>query len=250
MGLFNSTPKADTIEEEKDVVPGEGGGMPQSDIYTAEVDAAYVIESKGGALGLSLVLKLEDGRFVRKQGMSNSIWMTNKNKETHYVKEGVARPLPGFSIANSLALLTTEEDFEDLADQIEERTIKVYDPGEGKEVPTEVQMVLPLIKQKVRVALLQKDVDKTALNEKNNKYEPTGESRTVVDIVKFLYEDDRTVTEIRGKVDDPEFANDFLKKWKGKVKDETTKSSGNKAKSSAKSGDEESAPKKKKSLFN
>ena len=55
-------------------------------------------------------------------------------------------------------------------------------------------------------------------------YQPTGETRDENEIDKFFRASDRkTTAEIRAQVEEAKFADTWLEKWQGKVKDKSSK---------------------------
>lgn len=225
MGKVNTNEMADVSTEEKDTLGG-GGGIKDTGIYPFEIQYAYVIESKGGALGLSLHLKDADGNQVRFNGAMGSIYFTNKSKEPFYVKDGQKNMLPGAQLVNSLAQATLEEDFFNL--DTEEKTINLYSFDEQREVPTKVEMLMPLIGQQFFGAIQRITEDKKQADN-NGDYIPTGETRDKNELVKVFNVDRMTQAELKTGEDIPEeelFYSKWLAKNEGKTIDKTDKSAG------------------------
>lgn len=216
---------ADVQTEEKDTLGG-GGGIKDTGIYPFEIQYAYVIESKNGALGLSLHLKDADGNQVRFNGAMGSIYFTNRNKEPFYIKNDQKHMSFGAQLVNSLAQATLEEDFFSL--DTEEKTINLYSYDEQREVPTKVEMVMPLIGQQFFGAIQRVTEDKMQADN-SGKYIPTGETRDKNELVKVFNVDRLTQAELKTGEDIPEeelFYTKWLAKNEGKTIDRTDKSAG------------------------
>lgn len=217
------------IAEEKDTLGG-GFGPVESNAYPAKVGMAYVAKSEGGALGLFLTLLATVGNEVKE--IRQTLWMTSgntKGNKPYYTKDGENYPLPGFSQAKSLALLTTGKEMSDL--DTEEKTIKLYNKEAKADVPTKVQAVVELIGQEIIVGIIKQTVDK---NEKNDagQYVATGETREENEIDKFFCAKDEylnmTVSEIKAKAPAGTFHAAWAEKNAGTVR--------NKAKGAAAGG--------------
>lgn len=245
---------------DNDVLGGSGNRRLETDIYLFTIKAAYMIESKNGAVGLSLRLETDQGQFLNLEGAMGSIYLTNRNQEPFYIdkKTEEKKFLPGFLMADSLSLLVAGCEFGDL--DAEEKIIGVYDPEAGKEVPTKVPMLMELVNKQFYGAVELQLHDKT---EKDNKgdYVPTGETFEKNELVKVFRERDRlTRSEIELDeeiAEEDTFYSRWLEKNKGEVRDRTqkdgarsgtpkTKIGGNKPSNQDASGDDKP---KKKNLF-
>ena len=205
------------VAEEKDSLGG-GARVFESGAYKAKVGMAYVDKSKGGALGLFLTLLIGDAE----DELRTTLWMTSGNEKgnkSYYTKDGENYPLPGFSMAKSLAGLTTGRDIADL--EPEEKVIKLYNFDAKAEVPTKVQALTELIGQEIIVGLIKQTVDKTKQVGDTKVYEPTGETRDENEIDKFFCAKDgfenMTTTEIKAK-GTAEFFPEWVKKHTGNTR--------------------------------
>ena len=101
MSLLSTLTSDASIANEKDSVGG--GGVLDSGLYPATVTLAYVQKSEGGALGLVLQAKTNQGRDIRQ-----TLWMTSgtaKGGQNFYTdKSGTKQYLPGFIAANAGAI--------------------------------------------------------------------------------------------------------------------------------------------------
>lgn len=221
MSLLNSLTTSNDIAEEKDSVGG--GFVLDSGVYPAKVTLAYLQKSQGGALGLVLHLATDAGKEIRQ-----TLWMTSgtaKGGLNYYVdKDGNKQYLPGFNMANSLALLTVAKEISQV--QTEQKVVNVYSSTAKAEVPTNVEMLVELLGQEILVGLIKQTVDKTQKNDAG-EYVPTGESREENEIDKlFRARDSKTTAEIKAQAPEAAFIHTWKKKWDGQVKDRTTKQGG------------------------
>jgi hypothetical protein len=218
MSLLKSLKSDDTIANERDSVGG--GGPLESNVYPAKVQHAYINSAASGAIGLVLNAKTSDGKEVRE-----TLWMTSgkaKGCKNYYEKDGEKHYLPGYLIANSLALLTVGKEISEL--DTETKVINVYSYEAKAEVPTKVEMVMDLIGQDIMVGVIKEKVDKTQKNESTGEYVPTGETREQNVIDKLFRARDRmTVAEIRAQAEEASFIDTWIKKWSGQVRDKSGK---------------------------
>jgi hypothetical protein len=207
------------VNEETDSLGGFK--VLDTDVYEFEIEAAFVTKSDKDAMALNVHLKYEKST-VRAQ-----FWMTSNKekgcKTTYTTKKGETFHLPGYNQANALSLLTTGKPIFNHDTEI--KSIKLYDHNAGKEVPTDVEMVMPLMGKKILAAVFSQVVDRKAKNEQTGDYEPTGDVREENEVDKFFRVKDKlTKVEILAKQTEPKFMNDWLDKWKGVVRDKTDKS--------------------------
>lgn len=218
MSLLKNLTSDDTIANERDSVGGFS--VLESDLYPAKIELAYLAPSEGGALSLVIHAKTDQGQDIR-----STQWMTSgtaKGGKNFYIdKNGDKQYLPGFIMANALALLTTGKEISEL--DTETKVINKYSKDAGAEVPTKVEMVVDLIGQEINVGLIKQIVDKTAKGD-DGIYHPTGETREENEIDKlFRASDNKTTAEIRGQAAEAKFFETWVGKWKGKLRDKSTK---------------------------
>lgn len=198
---------------EKDVVGGGFKSLP-SGVYGFDVLLAYCGKSKGGAKFVQLELKEVDTDNKRRF----TIYVSNKEGSIKYKnkKTGALEYLPGFLTIDSLCLLTVGKPLVQLQAQIEKKTINLYNFDLKREVPTEVDMLMPLIGQRIKAGILETIENKSAKNPSTGVYEPINEKRTINEIDKFFRDrDDKTVGEIVGKKEKAEFIDTWKAKWDG-----------------------------------
>lgn len=212
--MFDNLKTDNEIEES-----GDSLGMARtldSDAYPMKVDIAYFDKSKGGAMSLNLVLKNKDAE------LKQTLWITGGdakgNKNFYMDSKGDKQYLPGFNQANALCLLTVGKELAEVANDIEDKVIGLWSFDDKKEVPTKVQMLMPLLGTDITVGVLKQTVDKQKKDGAGD-YQNTGETREENEIDKmFRTSDHMTVTEIRAKATDSVFYPAWVEKWKGKVK--------------------------------
>lgn len=218
MSLLSTLTSDESIANEKDSVGG--GGVLESNIYPAKVTLAYVTKSNGGAIGLVFAAKTTEGRDIKQ-----TLWMTSgteKGCKNYYEKDGQKNYLPGFLAANALALLTTGKEVSEL--ETETKVVNVYNSDAKAEVPTKVEMIMDLLGKDILIGLIKQTVNKTKKDEVTGVYLPTGETRDENEIDKLFRASDRkTTAEIRAQAEEAKFADTWLQKWEGKVKDKSSK---------------------------
>jgi hypothetical protein len=211
MSLLASLATDDTIENEKD---SAGSMLFDSDCYPMTVSTAFIQKSDGGALGLNVTFKAEDGRQLKQM-----FWMTSgtaKGCKNYYEKDGEKKYLPGFLQANALALLTVGREIASLDTEV--KVVKQWNRDAKAEIPTKVDMLMDLLEQPVIVGVVKQTVDKTEKSA-DGTYVPTGETRDENEVDKlFRAKDKKTTAEIRAEADEAEFINKWISKWKGQVK--------------------------------
>lgn len=230
------------IEEEQDIIGGSG--PLDSAAYESKVSMAYLLKSKGGALGLTLWLK------CGKREIRNTQWVTSgdaKGNKKYYEKDGEKKFLPGYNMATSLCLLTLGKTLEEM--ETEMKLVGIYDFTLRKDVNTEVEVLTGLIGQDIITGLLRETVDKNVKDDAGN-YVPSGEIRDQNEVDKFFRAKDKlTTAEIRGGVSEPVFYNTWCEKNTGVTRDKSTKTSGAGATNSAFQAGSSAAAKPAGSLF-
>lgn len=224
MNMLASLTTSNDIEGEKDSLGGSR--VRESGIYKFTVALAYLLESSSEAVGLHLILKDDAGEFKQ------ALYLTSgkeKGKLPYYTdKDGQKRYLPGFNLANSLALLTTGKEISQLVP--EERAVNVYDSTAKAEVLKKVQCVTEIMGQEIYAGVLKRITDKSVKDGQGN-YQPTGETREENEIDKFFCAkpdfDKMTATEIKtkqaGQAIEVLFYDGWADKNNGKVIDKSTK---------------------------
>lgn len=206
----------DSLQNDTDTLGG--GGPLDSGAYTSTVTLAYLQKSQGGALGLHLHFKTDQGQEFR-----NTLYVTSgdtKGNKNFYERNGEKFGLPGFVQANSLCLLTVAKEL--AAMDTEEKVVKLYSFDAGAEVPTKVDCLTELHGQEVIVGLQKQIVDKRA-KQNDGSYGPTGETREENEIDKFFRaRDGMTTGEIKAQASEASFIETWKEKWTGKTRNRAT----------------------------
>jgi hypothetical protein len=221
MSLLKNLKTDGAIANERDSV-GSSGPL-DSGLYPAKISLAYITKATSEAVGLVVHAKTAQDREIRQ-----TLWMTSgkeKGGNNFYVdKNGEKQYLPGFNLANSLALLTVGKEISDL--DTETKVVNVYSYDAKAEVPTKVEMITELLGQDIIVGLIKQVVDKTKKNDAN-VYVPTGETREENDIDKFFRARDRmTTAEIRAQATEASFIETWSAKWDGKTREKAKGANG------------------------
>jgi hypothetical protein len=244
MGLFKNL-ETKGLEQSEDRI----GGFQAIDtrIYPVTVKALYAGESKSGAMNLTLVALLDDGKEYKE-----TVYITNKKKENFFVKDGKKQPLPGFTLMNDLCLIACDKELNEL--DTEEKVVKLYDYEQKKELPTAVQMVTEALGKKVALGILRVLENKQKKNDSTGEYEPVEETREVNRIDKIFHPEAKvTVAEARTGKTEGEFWFKWNERNEGQVRDERDikdgqgGGAGSSPKTPPKAGSGAAAPKK--SLF-
>lgn len=210
MSLLKNLASDQSIANEKDSVGGSR--VLDSGLYTFNVTLAYVTVASSGALGLVLGAKTSSGQDYRE-----TLWMssgTAKGAKNYYEKDGEKIYLPGYLVANSLALLTVGKEISEL--DTEEKVVGVYNAEAKQEVPTKVNMIMDLLGQQILAGIVKQTVDRTKKNEATGAYEATGETRDENVIDKLFRAKDRmTTAEIRAQAETATFADTWAEKNTG-----------------------------------
>lgn len=230
------------LEEAGDYI---GGGLLDTGVYTGKVKLAYAGKSQSTeAQSITVHVDINGVEF------RETLWVTNRNGENFYTdkKDNTKkRPLPGFSTADDLCLVATGFS---LADQdIENKTVKLYDFDSKKDVPQEVPVLVDVLGKEVTVAIIRQIVDKQKKND-SGIYTNTGETREENIVDKFFHTPTRrTVTEITQNVADPIFIDKWETKNAGKTRDRSKGANGNAGSPGAPGAGSGGAQKPKQSLF-
>jgi hypothetical protein len=223
--LLSGLKKDNVAATERDSLGG--AQLLDSDVYPLTVSMAYLQKSqekdgKGGALGVFLTFKTEEGKEI-----NQTIYITGGvdkgSSSTYQDKEGKDQYLPGYLQVNGLCLLSLGRELADLEDEVEEKSISVYDFNAKAKVIKKMPVIVPLIGAKIKAGILRQQVSKQVKGD-DGKYHPTAETREENEINKFFRdEDNMTVAEIEAQAEEPKFYTDWLTKYKGQVLDKRSK---------------------------
>ena len=221
MSILSALATDDSIQTERDSV-GSSFGPVDSGLYNSEVALAYLKTANSGALALEVELKTDRGQVIRQ-----TFWMTSgtaKGGKNYYEKDGTRHYLPGFVMANSLALLTMGKEIGQL--ETEPKVINLYSSEAKAEVPTKVDMFTDLLGTSIIAGVIRQTVDKNVKDGAGN-YVPSGETRDENEIDKFFRTRDRkTTAEVRAQAESAVFIDTWNEKWAGKVRNKAKGASG------------------------
>jgi len=216
MGIFDNLKTDKNIKESGDVIMGKG--PLASGLYTMAIEMAYVDKSKGGATSINFKFKGPKGEMLRRteyvtggDKKGNKNYYEDKDKVKHY--------LPGFNMVNNLCLLAAGKELSEV--DHEERTIKIYNYTEKKELPEKKMVLTGLLGQEIIIGVIKQTVDKKDKAD-NGDWLPTGETRFENNISKvFRAKDSKTVTELRAEVEEAAFVKEWDKTYTDTVVDAT-----------------------------
>ena len=135
-----------------------------SGVYQGTVKNAFIGKSAGGATSVSLEVKLDSGKTI-----FETIYVTNREGNNTYEKEGVIGYLPGFLTVNQIVLFATGKDLFELESELEERIVKQYDSKAGKQVDKPAMVIVPLLEQPILVAIKEVRENKTKAGDGNKR---------------------------------------------------------------------------------
>lgn len=209
--MFNNfKTEADGIEQSGDRLGGFS--LFETDVYEGTIKLLFFGNADSGAQ-YAEIHGTFDGRDMRER-----IFISNRAGENTYKdkQSGEPRFLPGFEMVNDLCLVTTGYGLVDLAPQIEEKVVNLYDYNAKKDLPQTVQCMTPVMGQPVFAAITKQTVDKQA-KDGNGVYKNTGETRDENVFSKFFHaESHKTVPELR----DGKEAT-FMEKWRNQYQGKT-----------------------------
>ena len=198
-----------------------GGGFAwESGVYDAVVKMVHLHQADSKAVSFNVELENRDGKSLKE-----TFWIKSGNEKgnkTYYTKDGKNYPLPGYSVAESLCIAATGLDLAECMKAVEKKTIKIYNHEQGKEVPTEVPVIMDLLDKPVKVAVHQITENKRKKNDATGKYENTGETRTINECKFFGNTEGKTADEIKSKSEAIMF-DKWAEKNTGTVIDKTDK---------------------------
>lgn len=211
MSLLSNLKTSTTVQDEKDVLGGTFTVL-DSDIYTGTIKYAYLQQAQSSsAMSLNLCVEI-DGKEYKE-----TLWMTNKNGDNFYVaKDGNQNYLPGFTVANNIALFTCQKPLSEL--NTEDKILKLYNYEQKQEVPTQVPCITDMHGKDIALAIMKEVRPKQQKNDAG-VYVDTTETREANSIQKVFHPTKHlTVAEIKAQADKPEFYDRWLEKNKGQVR--------------------------------
>lgn len=204
------------IKNEKDSLGG--GFIWESGAHEVTISMAYAGESDSGAKSMNYEFKAEDGRTLK-----STEWVTSgtaKGGKNFYEKDGVKSYLPGYNIANAIALLAVHKELSELT--YEEKLVKIYNSDAKGDVPTKVFVATELLGKRIILGVIKQTVNKTVKTDAG--YQNTAEPRDVNIVDKvFELESKRTIAEFRDKTETAQFYQPWVDKNTGVTRDKMKK---------------------------
>lgn len=203
----------DDVKETKDTVGG-GFSVRASGLYDATIKMAYLGKTTNNGTSLNCIFDIDGSEY------RENLFLADVTGKTYYTdKDGGKHYRQGFLNADALALLTTGKPLSDCA--TERKVVKLYNFEQKKDVPTEVECLVGLLGQSVKLGVLQ-ELSFKSVKQPDGSYKETSETKetNVIDKV-FHAASGKTVNEFRAKVPEAEFSVKWAEKWTGKVKDKT-----------------------------
>lgn len=215
--MFNDLIIDKEIAGEKDTLGG--ARILPTDVYDFTIKLAYVSVAASGARAVNLSLEGDNGNTLRITEYVTS-GTAKGGKNTYTDKNGKQQYLPGFSKMNALCQIVASADLPSM--EFEEKVISLYNYEAQKELPTKATVIMNLINQKVKAAVVHKIENK---NQKNAQgvYEAIADTREINEVERFFTEDGFTSSELLAKEESPTFINTWIEKNQGKVVDKTSK---------------------------
>lgn len=225
--LFGSL-SSEGLEEAQDRL----GGFTrlETNSYDAIIKVAYAGQSPKGARSVTFEFDIEGRDY------SETIYITNRQGENFYAAKdkdgketGKKAPLPGFTTVDDICLVTTGEPL--MTQPSEEKTLKIYDPEQRKEMPKSVPVLTDLIGKQVTLGIV-KTIENVSESDGNGGYVTTDKTKEVNSIDKvFETQTKATVVEAKRAAEKSEelsavFHAAWIEKNAGKTRDKTTSSQG------------------------
>lgn len=236
------------LAQNNDIVEAEerlgGFSVMPSDIYRLTIKLAYVVFSQtpdSKARGVAFT-------FVNKDGVefNETFWVTNKAGQNYSIDDNdpkkTKKALRGYTTVNNICNLVAGKDLSGM--DIQDKTFKIYDFSERKELNKSVPTLVDLIGKTIVGAVHHEIVNKQKKDDRTGKYEPIADTREQ-NVLDRVFDEDSLMTpsEIRKKATTPDIYTGWLERYKGKVRDRTDKNlKGNSSGAPAASGGNSSAP--------
>lgn len=213
MSFFSDVKSTENLEEVQDYVSSGYKPLP-SGVYDATIKYAYTGEAKSGAKSITFAFDI-DGREV-----TETMYVTNRNKETFYKKEGKNYPLPAFVIANDIARLALKGK-QITALNTQEKILELYDYESRGKKKTAVDVFADLMGQKVKLGIKQVKEYKQ-VKDQSGTYVDSDEIKEHNTIDKVFHAtNSKTVNETLAKKETAEFIDEWKAKWENNIDDKT-----------------------------
>lgn len=218
--FFANDPSQVKVEEAKDVV-GKSFSTVDSGVYDAVIKHAYLKKTVNGSTAMHMELALDD-TYVSKP----TIYLTSqKGDHTYQDKKDPTKRhlLPGFIVADAIALFGAQKPISELAKSTRKMTVKIRDFQLKKDVPTDVDMLHQLIGKTIKLGIIKKIEDKKVKDDSGQYVKAGTGTREFNEIDKVFHPTSgMTVNEVKNKASEASFIDKWKESWNGKVRDEST----------------------------
>lgn len=187
--MLDKLKTAHDTEEATDHLGGGSYGVVESNVYQMEIKNMYMIQSSKGAIGVVLEGELDNGSKY-----TETTYISNRDGETFYVKDGKKFKMPGFITMDNICMIATGESLIDC--RTDDKVVSMWDSESGKEVNRSVPVFVDVIGEVIAVAIQQIRENKTKENSTTGKWEPINEERILNQIISvYDVESQKTVYE-------------------------------------------------------
>jgi hypothetical protein len=218
MSIISKLVESNTVDSSNVEDYNGGGFISESGIYDLIIKRSWVIESSGGAIGMHV-------EFEGEGMLEKDFWMTNKDQQTFYNKNGKDFAMAGYVDMKKLNYVLTGNFMTSLTQlNVSNQIVKTYewkeDPeNEGKkkkvEIEKEVEYVTDWAGKQVKVGIQMKEKEEqkqqgdkwvgTGKRAENDKGEPYLE----LDIIGFYNADtNQTANEMKNDKDPEQIEKD------------------------------------------
>lgn len=209
---FTSVKENSTVQAEDNDYLG-GSYLKESDLYKVKIDMMYDVKAASGAEAVAFVFKCDDDTEIKQ-----TIYYTNKAGEHMYASKkpgGPKTPSMGFNLINSLFAVVLGPDTAIPTPQ--DKEINIWNAEAKAELPKSMPVYTTMLGKEVVLGLLKDRVNKNVKGD--NGWVATNEDQEENSINKFFSDKGFTSTEMKAKLEVPEFAAKWKAQWAGKVRD-------------------------------
>lgn len=221
MGILSKLKKVDGANGADNDVLG-GSRLFDTGLVDFKIEAAFIQSTDAGSQSFNIHL-LDP---ITKKVFKAQEWIVSKKGSNTYERNGEVNYLPGWITTNSICQLTIDKELHELDedDDIEMKTVNLWDSTAKKELPTEVPMIAEMVGKEITIGVLRVIVDKTAKGD-DGLYHPTGETREENQIGKVFHQETGfTVQELLAGATPGEDTPEFRTKWAEKFTETIDKS--------------------------
>lgn len=211
----------DTVQSQS--IERLGGGFSwESAVYDVTVKMVYLSQRDSKAVFFNVVLVNAAGKEL-KESMCIKSGNDKGNKTFYTGKDGINRPLPGYSTAHSLCIAATGESLAKCMRTAETKVVQIYDFDSRKDVAAERPVLMNLVNKPIKAAISQVKEDKKKKDPATGIWNAVpGQTRMLNECQFFGNMEGKTAEEI-AENKPAEFFNKWSEKNTGQVIDKSTK---------------------------